>query len=101
MSLRDPLLHPALIDPRQWGEINLFEYAFHPDRSPVEGDEHQTPELPFRIEHLELDLRFVVATRSISGAATYRMTPVNPGLAEIRLDASELEISSITLDDGQ
>jgi aminopeptidase N len=97
MSLRDPLLHPALIDPRQWGEINLFEYAFNPDRSPVEGEEHQTPDLPFRIEHLELDLRFVKATKSISGSASYRLTPVNPGLGEIRLDASELEISSITL----
>ncbi|MFM8394876.1 MAG: M1 family metallopeptidase, partial [Acidobacteriota bacterium] len=89
----------ALIDPRQWGEINLFEYAFDPDRSPVEGDEHQTPDLPFRIEHLELDLRFAIPTRSISGSATYRITPVNDGLAEIRLDSSELEIASITLTD--
>ena len=97
MSLRDALLHPALIDPRQWGEINLFEYAFTPDRSPVEGDEHQTPELRFRVEHMDLDLRFDLPTQSISGAAICRISPINSGLDELSLDSSELEISSITL----
>ena len=97
MALRDPLLHPALMDPRQWAEIDLFEYAFSPDRSPVEGAEHPTPDLPFRMEHLELDLIFDEQERSIRGSATLTLTPFNHGFDKVRLDAAELEISSIRL----
>jgi len=97
MSLRDPLLHPALIDPRQWGEIDLFEYAFNPDRSPVEGTDHPTPDLPFRMEHLALDLRFDEQERSIRGTATCTLSPLNDGLVTVCLDAAELDISSIRL----
>ena len=96
MSLRDPLLHPALIDPRQWGDVNLYEYAFDPDRSPVAGEEHQTPELRFRISHLSLDLRFDERAKSIGGMAVLTLSPVNDGLREIELDAAELEIEAIT-----
>ncbi len=100
MSLRDPLLHPALIDPRQWGEINLYEPAFEADRTAISGSEHPTPDLPFRIEHLQLNLRFDEQDKRISGAATLTIIPVNANFREVRLDAAELDISAVVLAGG-
>lgn len=97
MSLRDPLLHPALIDPRQWAEIDLFDYAFNADRSPVEGSDHPTPDLPFRMAHVALDLRFDEVERRIAGTAGCTITAINDGLEVVRLDAAELEIASIRI----
>ncbi|MBK9707454.1 MAG: hypothetical protein IPO77_10745 [Acidobacteria bacterium] len=44
MSINDPLIHPALIDPRLWGDAGLYETSINIDRSPVTGDEHHTAE---------------------------------------------------------
>lgn len=97
MSLRDPLLHPALIDPRQWGEIDLYGYAFNTERSPIEGKEQRSPDLPFRMIHLALDLLFDEAERRISGTAACTLAPFSDGLGVLRLDAAELDISLVRL----
>ena len=97
MSLHDPMMHPALIDPRQWGEINLYEEAFALDRSPLEGDEHQTPDLPYNLHHLKLDLRFDDEARRIGGTATYWLAPMNDSFDRLELDAAEMEFQAVAL----
>ncbi len=97
MSINDSLVHPALLDPRQWGEVNLYDTTSNPEREPITGAEHHTPTRTFAFKHLKLALRFDDETQRISGSATCTLMPLNDGLAHFTLDAAEMEIKSVTL----
>jgi hypothetical protein len=35
MGIFDPIIHPALLDPRQWADVDLYDPAPAIDREPV------------------------------------------------------------------
>ena len=65
------------------------------------GDEPKWPrDRTVDIKHIKLDLDVDVDSRSISGAATHTVSPINDGVSTLELDAAELDVSGITLSDG-
>ena len=101
MAVYDPLIHPALLDPRQWADVNLYQLTPPIEREPVQGSEHHTPDRRFAMKHLRLDLTFDIERESISGSATLEMAALADGFETIELDAAEMNISSVTRDGTQ
>jgi aminopeptidase N len=104
MPIQDSLLHPALIDPRQWGEIDLYGDPFGLERSPLDGPLRATPDLPYRIDHLRLTLRIVEEAQRIEGIAELHLRPLSERLSRLELDAAEMEFGPISIvgkEDGQ
>ncbi len=97
MTINDPLIHPAFLDPRQWADVNLYDATVNIDREAIPGDEHHTPDRQVAIKHLKLDLRFHYTQRNVEGAATYTLTPINNNLTHFELDIAEMAIKSIKL----
>ncbi|MFN0087611.1 MAG: M1 family aminopeptidase [Blastocatellia bacterium] len=97
MSVNDPLIHPAFLDPRSWGEVDLYAAAIHIDREPVEGEERHTPDRKFAIQHLKLDLRFDEERETVGGTAAITLTPLNDGFDHFELDIAEMEIAGVEL----
>ncbi len=91
----DSLIHPALLDPRQWGEVDLYRSLLTVEREEIPGDEQHAPDRRFRLHHLKLALRFDLPNQSVRGTATLTISPFADGLQNIELDAAELRISSI------
>ncbi|MDX2032746.1 MAG: M1 family aminopeptidase, partial [Blastocatellia bacterium] len=97
MSIKDPLIHPAFLDPRSWGEVDLYETTVNIEREPVSGEERQTPDRKFAIEHVKLDLRFDDERGTVSGTAAITMSPLNDGFDHFELDIAEMEIAGVRL----
>ena len=97
MSINDPLIHPALLDPRQWADVNLYDATVNIEREPIAGDEHHTPDRSVAIKHLKLDLRFDYDRRTVEGSATFTLSPINNGLTHFELDIAEMAISGVKL----
>ncbi len=97
MSINDPLIHPALLDPRQWADVNLYETTINIEREPIKGVEHHRPDRAFIIKHLKLDLRFDDERQKVSGSALFTLTPMNDGFDHIELDIAEMNIASVRL----
>jgi len=97
MTINDPLIHPALLDPRQWAEVDLYDATANIEREAIAGDEHHTPDRKVAIKHLRLDLRFDYERRRVEGVAAYTLAPMNDGLRSFDLDIAEMEIRSVTL----
>src|SRR5215470_15719173 len=97
MTINDPLIHPALLDPRQWAEVDLYDATVNIEREAIAGDEHHTPGRKVSIKHLKLDLRFDYERRHVEGVATFTLSPINDGLAHFDLDVAEMAIKGVTL----
>ena len=97
MTIYDPLIHPALLDPRQWADVNLYDATVNIEREAVAGDEHHTPDRKVAIKHLKLDLRFDYERRSVEGTATFTLSPLNDGLMSFEMDIAEMTIKSVKL----
>src|SRR5262247_1778720 len=97
MTINDPLIHPALLDPRQWAEVDLYDAAANIEREAIAGAEHHTPDRKVSIKHLALDLRFDHERRYVEGSATFTLSPINDGLTHFELDIAEMAIESATL----
>lgn len=91
----DPLIHPALLDPRQWGDVDLYSSLLKVERDELPGDDHHAPDRRFRIHHLKLELRFDLPNQSVSGKATLTISPFADGLQTIELDAAEFNVSRV------
>jgi len=96
-TINDPLIHPALLDPRQWADVNLYDATVNIEREAIVGDEHHTPDRQVAIKHLKLDLRFDYEPRTVEGAATFTLSPMNDGLTHFELDIAEMAIKSVKL----
>src|SRR5262245_46083798 len=97
MTINDPLIHPALLDPRQWADVNLYDATVNIEREAIAGDEHHTPDRRVAIKHLKLDLRFDSQPHTVEGSATFTLSPMNDGLTHFELDIAEMAIESVTL----
>src|SRR5262245_23679861 len=96
-TINDPLIHPALLDPRQWADVNLYDPTVKIEREAISGDEHHTPDIHINIKHLKLDLRFDYERRSVEGTAAFTFSPINDGLTHFDLDVAEMSIKSVKL----
>lgn len=97
MNIYDPLIHPALLDPRAWGDVNLYETALQIEREPVSGTDHHTPDRRFDLRHLRLDLRFDDERETVAGTARLTLRPFSSDFTHFDLDAAEMNITSVTL----
>jgi aminopeptidase N len=97
MSINDPLIHPALLDPRQWADVDLYDATVNIEREAVAGDEHQTPDRKVSIKHLKLDLRFDYERRQVEGVAAFTLSPINDGLTHFDLDIAEMAVKGVGL----
>lgn len=95
--MNDKLIHPALLDPRSWSDVNLYETIVNIDRSPVEGEERHTPDRRFTVNHLKLELRIDDEKESVEGTATVTLSPINNGFKHFELDVAEMRIASVKL----
>ncbi len=93
--INDPLIHPALLDPRQWGDVDLYSSLLNVEREEIPGTPHYAPDRQFRIHHLKLELCFDLPQQSVRGTATLTVSPFADGLQNIELDAAELSISRV------
>lgn len=97
MSIYDPLIHPALLDPRAWGDVNLYETALQIEREPVSGADHHTPDRRFELRHLRLGLRFDDEHETVAGTARLTLRPFSSNFTHFDLDAAEMNITSVKL----
>ena len=93
--INDPLIHPALLDPRQWGEVDVYASLLNIEREEIAGEDHFAPDRQFKIHHLKLDLQFDLAQQSVRGTATLTISPFADGLQAIELDAAEMSIQHV------
>src|SRR5579872_3092793 len=52
----------------------------------------------FHVQHVKLELRFDLPTRTLMGAATLRIAPFTDDLREVSLDSAKLAIESVTIE---
>ncbi|MBO0725100.1 MAG: HEAT repeat domain-containing protein [Blastocatellia bacterium] len=97
MTINDALIHPALLDPRQWADVDLYDATVNIEREAIAGDEHQAPDRKVAIKHLKLDLRFDYERRQVEGVAAFTLSPINDGLTHFDLDIAEMAIKGVTL----
>ncbi len=97
MILQDKLMHPALLDPRQWGGIDLYDTTLNVDREPVQGEARHTPDRRFAVKHLKLELHFDDEQEAVSGSASITFAPLQDGLQLVELDAAELDVRNVRL----
>ena len=62
---------------------------------------HPTRERMYHVLHYKLNLAFDVKGKTCKGEASIRLVPLRPNLDEIDLDAAELAISRVLLDDSR
>jgi aminopeptidase N len=101
MSIHDRLVHPALLDPRQWADVNLYELLPPIEREEISGPEHHRPDRHFNLKHLKLELRFDDERETISGSARLRLVPLAGGFTHFELDGAEMSVSSVRLVRGE
>ncbi len=97
MILQDKLIHPALLDPRQWGTVDLYDATLNATREAIPGDERHTPDRQVTIKYLKLDLQFDDEREAVSGSAALTFVPLNDGLMTVELDAAELDVRAVRL----
>ena len=60
---------------------------------------HYNPDRPGQVDRIFLDLILDIPNKSFKGSCTISLTPVRPGIKRLILDAVNLEIESILIDD--
>jgi aminopeptidase N len=97
----DPLVHPALMDPRQMTDLDIYELAPPLERGEPKGEPHHAPSRAFDIEHTRLELELDQEAGEVRGRATIRVKPFADGLSEIWLDAAEMSFSRVAIKRGR
>ncbi len=59
---------------------------------------HYNPDRPGQVEHIALDLAFDIPNKSYSGTCKVRIVPVVDGVKSLTLDAVDLEIKSVKVE---
>lgn len=61
---------------------------------------HYNPDRPGQVEHIFLDLALDIAEQICAGTCTIKLMPVRPGIDRLSLDAVNLNIRSVKVDDA-
>lgn len=59
---------------------------------------HYNPDRPGKVDHIFLDLTLDIPKKSFKGACNITLTPVRQGIKQLTLDAVDLEIESVLID---
>ncbi len=59
---------------------------------------HYNPDRPGQVNHIYLDLSLDIPNQSFTGTCTITLTPVRKGIEQLTLDAVDLNIESVTID---
>ncbi len=59
---------------------------------------HYNPDRPGQVEHIYLDLNLDIPKQSFSGTCTITIVPVRKGITQLTLDAVDLKIESVIID---
>jgi aminopeptidase N len=62
---------------------------------------HYSPDRPGQVEHIFLDLRFDILNQRYSGSCQIRLNPIRDGLERLTLDAVNLQIQTVQVDDSK
>ena len=65
-----------------------------------ESRPHYLPTKDFRTAHVKIELTLDFEKKRLSGSCTLNVEAVRPGLGRIRLDAQELDISKVSVDNA-
>ena len=60
---------------------------------------HYNPDRPGQVNHICLDLALDIPNQSFQGTCTITLTPVRKGIRQLTLDAVDLNIESVTIDE--
>ncbi|GAB4527619.1 MAG: M1 family metallopeptidase [Pleurocapsa sp.] len=60
---------------------------------------HYNPDRPGQVDHIFLDLVLDIPQQSFRGTCTITLTPVRPGIKQLTLDAVDLNIESVLVDE--
>ncbi|MGK7920788.1 MAG: M1 family aminopeptidase, partial [Trichodesmium sp.] len=60
---------------------------------------HYNPDRPGQVEHIFLDLELDIPQKSFHGTCTISLNPVRSGIDQLTLDAVDLEIQSVKIND--
>ncbi|MGF1481704.1 MAG: DUF3458 domain-containing protein [Cyanophyceae cyanobacterium] len=60
---------------------------------------HYNPDRPGQVDHIFLDLVLDIPHKSFQGTCTITLTPVRTGIKQLTLDAVDLQIESVLIDD--
>ncbi|HEY9651571.1 MAG TPA: M1 family metallopeptidase, partial [Coleofasciculaceae cyanobacterium] len=60
---------------------------------------HYTPDRPGQVEHIFLDLALDIPNQSFGGTCTIALVPIRNGLTQLTLDAVNLNIQSVQVDE--
>ncbi len=62
---------------------------------------HYNPDRPGQVEHIFLDLELDIPNKSFQGTCTITLNPVRSGIDKLTLDAVDLEIKSVKINDTE
>ena len=93
--INDSLIHPALLDPRQWADVDIYASMLNVGREELPGEFRCAPDRLFRINHVKLDLSFDLNEQSVGGTATITLSPYSNDCQKIILDAAEMNIRKV------
>lgn len=79
--------------------ISLDFFAQDHGFSDEKATRHYSRERTYDIQYIKLELSFDQTQKVVFGTATLSLTPINDGLKDIELDAVDLDIKSVTLND--
>ncbi|HJQ69932.1 MAG TPA: M1 family aminopeptidase [Blastocatellia bacterium] len=97
----DPLVHPALMDPRQMTDIDIYELAPPLERGEPKGEPNYAPSRAFDVEHTRLELELDQEEGRVRGRATITVRPFADGLSEVWFDAAEMSFSRVAIKRGR
>jgi aminopeptidase N len=97
----DPLVHPALMDPRQMAGLDIYELFPPLERGEIKAEPHYAPGRPFDIQHTRLELDIDQDKGEVAGRATITLRPFALGIDEIELHAAEMSFDRVTLKNGR
>ena len=60
---------------------------------------HYNPDRPGQVNHIYLDLSLDIPNQSVRGTCTITLTPVRKGIKQLTLDAVDLQIKSVMIDE--
>jgi len=82
---------------------NLYYYGDTEEKKPksffLPGSKpHYNPDSPGQVNHIFLDLELDISKEYLAGTCSLKLTPVRAGIGNLTLDAVDLEIESVLVD---
>jgi aminopeptidase N len=97
----DTLVHPALMDPRQMADLDIYEMFPPLERGEIKAGPRYMPSRSFDVEHTRLELDIDQDRGEVRGRATITLRPFASAIGEIELHAAEMSFSRVMINSGR